>query len=169
MENGFRGGLPYSIDVRRLKDRYPVETLTEGLIIQHADLEGIVNCKAGTQRYYGVINSWISSVKNSNGIIIIWQPSVGLKILEPSGTMGHVDRKSRQKARQFVSATRIFGWVDRNRLNSAGQARLDHQMQYLAKIASEVRSVPKELAVDIAPVLSLPKPKLVPSKEEKAS
>jgi hypothetical protein len=80
----FKGGLPYGPEVKRLREMYPVPKLTEGLRIPHEQLEGILNEKRSTGRYYGVINSWITRERNENGIFICWEPSKGLKILNPA-------------------------------------------------------------------------------------
>jgi hypothetical protein len=159
--NTFTGGVPYAVDVARLKESYPVPKLTEGLVITHADLEKIVNAKAGTGRYYGVINSWISQMKNSNGIFIVWQPNVGIKVLDPSEIMSHGETTTRQKIGQVGKALKTFAWVDRKRLDQTGQQRLDHQLRVASAIKDSLNTARRELAIDLSPVKSLPKPKVI--------
>jgi hypothetical protein len=157
----FRGGVPYSVDVRRLTEAFPVASLIEGRVIQHADLELIVNAPRGTQRYYAVINSWRIQTKNSNGIFIAWEPGTGIKILAPADVLDHAETKTRQKIRQTGRAIGIFGYVDRNRLNPIGQQRLDHQLRVTTAVKDALRAARKDMSINLAPVASLPKPQLL--------
>jgi hypothetical protein len=159
----FNGGMPYGPDVNRLKETFPVTKLTEGTIIRHEELEAVVRQQRGSQRYYGVINSWMSQQKNANGIFMVWEPATGIKVLNPAEILSHAETKTRQKIKQTGKAIRTFGWVDRNRLDETGQKRLDHQMRVANAIKQSIESARRELSVDIAPVKSLPKPQLVKS------
>jgi hypothetical protein len=167
----FRGGVPYSVDVRRLIETFPVVSLTEGRIVTHAQLEAVVNAKRGDQRYYGVINSWIHQMKTANGVYIIWKPSVGLEVLDPANLLEHAEVKTRQKIRQTGRAVSIYGWVDRTRLNSFGQQRFDHDKRVLGALNDAMHSAKKDLAVALGPIQSLPKPQLesggAPPKDKK--
>jgi hypothetical protein len=160
MDKTFRAGIPYSVDVRRLLDEFPQPSLTEGRLIRHAELEALLSLKRGQQRYYAVINSWIAQMKNANGVFIIWEPTVGIKVLGPAEILDHAELRTRQKLRQTGKAIKTFGWVDRNRLDKTGQQRLDHQARVVAALRDALDSSRKELAVNLAPVKSLPRPKL---------
>jgi hypothetical protein len=162
MAKEFRGGVPYAIDVNRLKEAFPVPSLTEGRVIEHKDLELVITAKAGNQRYYGVINSWIAQMKNNNGVFMIWEPAVGIKVLAPAEILSHAEVRTRQKIGQTGKAIKIFAWVDRTRLNPVGQQRLDHQTRVTNAIKDALAMARKDLAIDLAPVKSLPRPKLNP-------
>ena len=157
----FRGGVPYAVDVRRLTEAFPVPSLTEGRVIEHKQLEEIVNSPKGSQRYYGVINSWIGQMKHANGVFMTWEPSVGIKIQDPAGIFSFAENRTRQKIRQTGKAIKNFAWVDRSRLDPRGRERYDHQQQVLVRIEDALKNARKDLAVDLAPIQSLPKPKLV--------
>src|SRR5215813_3632058 len=135
MNRLFRGGVPYAIDVKKLNEAFPVPSLSEGRVIKHSELEAILNQTKGSQRYYGVTNSFIAQMKNTNGIFIIWEPSVGIRVLGPAELLGHAEIRTRQKIGQTDRAIRNFNWVDRTRLDTTGQQRLDHQL----RVASVVR------------------------------
>ncbi|HZF24050.1 MAG TPA: hypothetical protein VE030_11370 [Burkholderiales bacterium] len=147
--------------MNRLKDAFPVPMLAEGRVIEHADLEEIVKAKRGGQRYYGVINSWINSMKNTNGIFMTWETSVGVKVLGPAEILAHAEIRTRQKIKQTGNAVKTFVWVDRTRLDSTGQQRLDHQERVANAIRDALNTARKDLAIDLAPVKSLPKPKMI--------
>jgi hypothetical protein len=161
MSEAFLGGVPYAVDVNKLKETYPVPKLIEGLLISHDELEKVVNAKAQSGRYYGVVNSWISQIKNSNGIIIEWEPSKGVRVLNPAEVLESTEKRVSRKIGQTGRAIKGFAWVDRNRLDDVGQRRLDHQVQVASKLKTVLAAHKKESAIDIAPVQSLPKPKLI--------
>ena len=157
----FRGGVPYAVDIRRLTEAFPVPSLTEGRVIKHEQLEEIVNSPKASQRYYGVINSWIAQMKNSNGVFMIWEASIGIRVLDPAGILSYAENRTRQKIRQTGKAVKTFGWVDRERLDTLGQQRLDHQLRVATVIQDALTNARKDLAVSLAPIRSLPKPKLL--------
>jgi hypothetical protein len=157
----FDGGIPYVIDVNRLKEAFPVPILAEGFEIKHEELEATINVKRGTQRYYGVVNSWRNQMKNTNAICIAWEQGIGLRVLDPAGQMDFAETRTKQKIRQTGKAVKEFVWVNRARLNPIGQQRLDHQMRVAAAIKDALGAAKKELAVELSPVKSLPKPQLI--------
>lgn len=156
----FRGGLPYGPDIKRLDDAFPVDSLTEGRVIEHGELEKILTCKRGSSRYYGVIDTWIGQRRSANGIVLVWEPTRGLKVLNPAEILEHAEVRTRQKIRQTGRAIRIFGLVDRERLDGTGQKRLDHQMRVVSTLKESLESSRKQLAIELAPVKSLPKRKI---------
>lgn len=157
----YRGGLPYSPDRRRLNEAFPMPALTEGRVISHEELGDAVNCNSKSSRYYAVINSWISHQESENGILMRWEHNIGLKVMNPADVLSYAETKTRQKLKQAVKAIRIFGKVDRKRLDTVGQDRLDHQVRVVNAYKESADAARKQLAVDLAPVKSLPKPKLV--------
>ena len=52
----WRGGLPYAPDAAKLEKAFP--NPEEGQLFKHEEFEKLLIEKRGTQRYYGVINSW---------------------------------------------------------------------------------------------------------------
>lgn len=161
-ERPFFGGMPYGPDVRRLEEAFPVTELTEGKVIEHEMLSGVLDLKRGTQRYYGVINAWRSRVRNSNGVILEWQPGDGLKVLDPAGVLDCSENRTRQKIKQLCGprAIGMFAWVDRARLDDVGRRRFDHQARVVRALKDAVIEKRRELAIELAPVKSLPKPKI---------
>ena len=156
----FTGGVPYKVDVKRLAEALPVAELTEGRMIPHELLEGILNLERGSQRYYGVINSWITTTKNETGIFMVWRPGDGVEVLPPSSVLQHAETRTRQKIRQTGKAIKTFAWVQRERLDDTGKARLDHQMRIANALKTAIDGAKRELACELSPVLSLPKRKV---------
>jgi hypothetical protein len=160
----FTGAVPYVVDVNRLKVAYPAPELTEGRVITHEELQVTVGAKSGSGRYYGVINSWIKQMKSANGIFIVWQSTVGVKVLDPAEILNHAENVTKQKIGQTGRAIKNFAWVDRRRLDATGQKRLDHQLRVAAAIEDSLAAARRDMTVELAPVKSLPKPKLVSGK-----
>ena len=154
----FFGGMPYGMDVKRLEEAFPLSELTEGRVIEHEALSALLGEKRGSSRYYGVINTWIKRTLNANGVYIAWQPGDGLKVLDPAGVLNRAEILTRQKMKQTGRAIKTFAWVDRTRLDSIGQQRLDHQVRVAQAIAAVLVEKRRELAVELAPIRSLPKP-----------
>jgi hypothetical protein len=158
----FRGGIPYGMDVKRLKEAFPIPALVEGRVIKHSELLETLDHPSAS-RYYCVVNSWRREMKNMNAIHIIWEPKIGLRVLDPAQLFGHTKKGINQKTRQVGRKYRDLDYVERNRLNPVGQQHLDHHLQVRAKVAAALESASKDLAVDLAPVKSLPKPQIVPA------
>lgn len=156
----YKSGLPYGPDIRRLDEAFPVSSLTEGRVIKHEELEAVLELKRTSSRYYAVVRSWISHCRNSDNIFLVWEPRVGLKVLPPAEVLDHAETKTRQKIRQTARAIRLFGWVDRGRLDEVGQRRLDHQLRVAGAIKDSLDAAKKQLAVELAPAKSLPKRKV---------
>lgn len=164
----FRGGVPYQIDIRKLEAAFPIEELTEGRTIKHEEIEAVIDCAKGSQRYYGVVNSWASKLRNTASIILAWQPGDGIKRLDPAGHLNHAGTRFRQKGRQYNKAGKEFAWVERDRLNDAGKQRLDLHARIAEAQRDATRRAFKELAIELPAPKSLPKPKIV-RKEEGAA
>ena len=156
----FLGGLPYAIDVKRLEEAFPVSALNEGKTIDHETLEKLLEVKRGTQRYYGIINSWIKRERNQNNVHLAWQPGEGLKVLNPAELLDEGDRKTLKGIRGTIRGISTYAWVDRNRLDDTGKQRLDHKITVAAKLRDNLISSRTQMAVDLAPVKCLPKPDL---------
>src|SRR5215467_6274146 len=139
MSNVFRGGVPYAVDIKRLNDAFPLDLLTEGRVIEHSQLEAIVNAKKGTQRYYGIVNSWLVKNRRTYGVYIRWERPIGIKVLNPAEILDHGETQTRQKIRLTGKAMRITDYCDRSRLDAAGQQRLDHKNQVESRVADALK------------------------------
>jgi hypothetical protein len=165
-DKGFRGGLPYCFDVQRLNDAFPI--LSEGLTIKHEMLEPLVRAPMKTGRYYAVVNSWIKQKRETAGIIIQWVPGTGIKVLDPGEILTASKTGTKQKLRQTQRKMKLLGYSDRDRLNQAGQLDWDHTQHVYVVLRDAVNAAKKTLPIDVPPIKSLPKPKLVPNDTKRA-
>lgn len=154
----FRGGMPYGPDIKKLNESFPLDSLAEGLVLTHEKLEKAVGYRAGTSRYYAVVKSWIGRQRAENRIFIVFEPKIGVKVLNPAEVMEYAEKSVRQKIGQTGKAVRIFNWVERERLDSTGQKRFDHQTKVVGVIRQSLEAARKELAIELSPIKSLPRP-----------
>lgn len=152
-------GIPYNLDVQKLEEKFP--SPAEDQIIRHAEFEELLKIPPKTQRYYGVINTWRKRLRTERNIDSEWLHGVGLKILNPADRLKESERNVKQGIRHTGRAFKRLAIVPRDRLDAIGQARYDHALQVASKLTAAGREARHELAIDLAPIKSLPKPKLV--------
>lgn len=152
-------GIPYGPDIRRLEETYP--SPQEDQIITSDEFEKLLRIPQKTSRFYGVINAWRRRLRADRNIDSEWVPSVGVKILNPADRLKVSEGNIKHGIRKTSRAYRRLAITPRERLDEVGQQRYDHQMLVAAKLVAAGRDAKKELAIDLAPVKSLPKPKLV--------
>ncbi len=155
------GGIPYALDIKKLEDAFPVPSLTEGRILVHDELVEVLGIEARTHRYYGVINSWRNKLKTVYAIHVHWEQTIGVRVLNPAELHMRTEGRIRQKGGQFSRSVNELKWIPRDRLDSIGQQRLDNTIIAAAKMKAAIAGGVKELAIDLAPIKSLPKPKLI--------
>lgn len=154
----FLNGLPYGPDLRKLNEVFPVSKLTEGTIITYDELQQACGYQYGSSRFYALIKSWMGHQRDENRIFMIFESKTGVKVLDPAQIMEHGERRVRQKITQTGRAVRIFSWVDRDRLDDVGKRRLDHQARVVSLLKDSLDTAKKQLAIELAPVKSLPRP-----------
>lgn len=152
-------GVPYAPDIRKLEEAYP--SPEEDQIISHADLEKVLNLPQKSPRYYGVINTWRKRLRAERNIDSEWVQGIGVKILNPADRLKESEKNVKAGIRHTGRAFRRLAIVPRERLDAIGQARYDHALTVASKLTAAGKDAQRELAIDLAPVKSLPKPKLV--------
>ena len=152
-------GISYGPDVRKLEEAFP--SPDEDTIITSEELEKIITTPQKSGRFYGVINAWRRRLRADRNIDSEWVHGVGVKILNPADRLKVSETNIKQGIRKTGRAFRRLAITPRDRLDVVGQQRYDHQLQVAAKLTQAGRDAKKELAIDLAPVKSLPKPRLV--------
>jgi len=155
----WKRGVPYGPQVRRLEEAYPKPD--ENLMLTHEELEKLTGEQRGTPRYYRVVNSWRKKLFNELGIDSSWIWGEGIKILEPADRLHASETDFKTGLRKAKRAIRRLAATPRDRLDAIGQQRYDHVSIVMAKMRAEADQAQRQLAVDLAPVKSLPKPRLV--------
>lgn len=163
----WKGGLPYGPQVKRLEDKYPAPD--EEATILHEELETIIGETRGTQRYYGIVNSWRKKLFNELGIDSAWVPGDGVKILTPDEHLHHGEKDTSSGRRKTKRGMKRTAATPRDRLNEIGKQRYDNDMIANAKLAAAMQEHNKLTAIELAPVKSLPRPKLVEKKQDETT
>jgi hypothetical protein len=153
----FRGGVPWEVDVARLREAFPAQSLTEGRVISHDELIQVLRFSPGP-RYYSVLHSWFWELETNHNVYLNLEAKVGVRVLDPSSLRRAVMKNARSKAGQLVKASRRIDKVDRSRLPPAEQQVFDHESRVLGAIRGTIAAAQKQLAVEFTPVASLPKP-----------
>lgn len=154
----WKNGLPYEPEVRKLETRY--EQLDEGIVIPHAEMEQLLGLPRSAKRYFGIINSWRAKLLRTRNIDTEFERGNGLKILPPEDRLAVSERDFHFSARALGRSLRRTTMVPRDRLNEVGKRRADHIEKRVAFAYQSVSEARKQLAIDLAPVKSLPKPQL---------
>lgn len=152
-------GIPYGPDIRKLEESFP--NPQEDQVITSDDFEKIIRVEQKTGRFYGVINAWRRRMRAERNIDSEWVQGVGVKILNPADRLKVSEGDIKHGIRKTGRAYRRLAVTPRERLDTVGQQRYDHQLQVASKLIIAGREAKKELAIDLAPIKSLPKPKLV--------
>jgi len=155
----YKNGLPYAPDIRRLDDAFP--TPEEGQVLRYEQFEEVLNYSRVETRFRTVISSWRRTLWRTRNIDTEAVPSVGIKILEPADRVKIREKDMILKARLLGRTRQRFASAPRERLNVEGQQRYDHVMLYTGRVQQAIDDAKKALPADIAPVKSLPKPKLI--------
>jgi hypothetical protein len=155
----YKKGLPYAPDIRRLDDAFP--TPDEGQLLRYEQIEEVLHCRRTETRFRTVLASWRRSLWRTRNIDTEAVAGTGIKILEPAERVKLREKDMLLKARLLGRTRQRFASAPRERLNAEGQQRYDHIMLFTGRIQAAIDDAKKSLPADIAPVKSLPKPKLV--------
>lgn len=157
----FRGGVPYGPDVKRLEAAFPINELTEGRTIQHEELAAVIGVVPSSPRYYAVVKAWMRTQRASQAIQMRIAPKIGVEVMDPATHLTHAEKSLHGKLKQTARACREFSHVDSGRLDILGQRRLEHvQQKVVGLLAGTIQAANKNLAVELAPIKSLPRRQL---------
>lgn len=155
LRNMFFRGRPYGPDLDRLDEAFP--SPKEGDIIQSQEIAEVIGEDRSSNRYKGVVTAWRKRLRRERNIDTDAVVGVGIKVLPPADRLRCSERDYTRGVRQQLRSEARLMSVPRERLDEKGQHRYDHARSVLAKTRDAVLSARRELAVDIAPVKSLPK------------
>ena len=156
MGSTFRGGIPYAPLVKKLEEAFPLPV--EGQIISYETLEGIIGERYGTARYYNICTAWRKRLFVKLNIDFDWEVGSGIKILTPPERLDTSERQFLRKSRQVMKAYGRHQKTPRERLDSIGQQRYDHDTVVMSRTVLELRDSQKKLAIELNPTKYLPRP-----------
>ena len=158
---GFRGGMPYGPDVKRLDEVFPLASLIEGRVIEHKDLGNVLRLKPGPGRYYAVVDAWRAKMEREYDLILLWKKGVGIYVALPHERFQHGKSKTMQHMRGVKRGIREALSTPRERLTEDGQRGFDHFARNAIVLKTALEEARKKFPIDVPVIKSLPKPKLV--------
>ena len=151
-------GVPYGPDIKILQEAWPVPALIEGLVITHEQFAQALGYGWKSSRFYAVIRAWCHREYSEHGIFMAWEQKIGLRVLDPASKLLHGEGRIRGGLRRTKRGIKIVASVDGSRLDEMGKKRLDHDRHIAAVLNDALDSAKKQLAIDLAPIKSLPRP-----------
>ena len=130
----FFGGLPTDIEVRKLKEEYPMSQMAPGKIMPYADLEHIIGAPKHNPRFHTVLTRWRAMVTREVGQII--DPigdGTGMKVLNDVEKLDRIKRKKDEAKTKINIAIRTLICVDRNKLGDEHKIVYDFEQMNLGK------------------------------------
>jgi len=156
--------IPYGPDIKLLQETWPVARLQLGFTIHYDEFSQVLGYDRHSSRFYSVIRSWCHLEDREHGIFMAWEPKIGLRVLGQSGKLMGAELKTARGCRAIRRGKRMIDSVDTEQLDDLGKKRLDHDRHVLAVLYDHISSAQKQLASELAPIKSLPRPS-IPSTE----
>jgi len=133
--NIFRPGLPTDLDVKKLREHFPDDQLSAGVIVPYAKICALLDISEGSNRFQTVCSRWRKLLESESGIIL--KPVMGQKKYRVCDNADKADlsqQKSKSAARMAERSARIAGKVDRSALSDDQKRRFDASQQFVAAI-----------------------------------
>lgn len=156
----FFGGVPTEPYVKRLNEHFG-ELEADGRVIEHAELEPLVDAKKGSNAYKTRVDAWRRALWRTRQLVLDgrYAAGEGYKVLSPNEMVRHSTREAHSGRRRFERALAVA--------SVAALDELDEEHRELQALAlssySKVLTVDKETRKSIAAALrkreALPRPK----------
>jgi hypothetical protein len=156
----WKRGLSYEPDVKAIEEAFP--KLEEGMILPRDQLANLIHTEINSERFYSVTLSYRKKIYHQTGVILNWVPN-GLLVLNPGEHFQFGEKRLRQDIRRTGRTIGIIHNVKRDRLDEITQKRYDHQIHVTQVLSATLLDTRRQMKIDLAPVKSLPKPKLINS------
>lgn len=139
----FRIGIPTDIDVKRLREMYPDNTLTPGKAISYESVCKVIGTESSkSNRFHSVTSAWRKNIEKESGIILKAHNGQFLVCDEADKAQLSVD-----KGKTAIRATRrsiVLGkLVDRNALTEDQRKRFDCTQRYNSSVLALQSVKPK--------------------------
>jgi hypothetical protein len=129
MANGqpFFGGIPTDIDVRRMRDAFPKDTLKEGKLITYEEIENVIGSKRKEFRFKTVTNRWRKLVEKECEIVIGCVPSKGLIVNDDHEKVDLMGTKLRSAARACKRSLVVSSRIETKNLTAEEKKEFTHR------------------------------------------
>ena len=141
--HGIVRGVPTEPDVAALCKAYPVDSLTEGRIIEHDGIESVINkfgdATRASCRYKTVVEKWRRDMERIHNIRIGAEKGKGYRVLAPGERLMEAEDHTKKSIRQAKRAHYRSSAIDTRRLDEHEQRRQQHIQTTSATIVAHAR------------------------------
>ncbi len=130
----YRGNLPTDIDIKKIRDAHPDSSLSEGDIVEYAELERLINVSKNTNRFKTVVSRWKKSLESSVGIVMSCVRNVGYQVQNDSGKLEMASDKQDSANRAIKRSVSLLSLIDTTRLEERNKKQYDALRNANAKI-----------------------------------
>jgi len=118
------GGIPTEPDVKKIRERWPDDSLKVGQVITDEDMQNLILCDYGTSRFRTVTHAWRKALELA-GILIGRERGVGFLVLNDSEKLDLQEGKVKTSVRAMKRSREIGTHVDRKKLTDEERTRQD--------------------------------------------
>jgi len=145
----WRGGIPTDPDIRKLREKWPTASLTQGLVITDDEVAKVIApVKPKTSRWRTVTDRWRRIVMRESGVII-GRIEGTYRVLTDAEKVELMRRKVRTSRTYGLAAIAIGTTVDLPSLTAEQRAMFDHQNNCAAAIKLSTATKGLEVAQDM--------------------
>ena len=131
----FKIGIPTDFDVKRLRERYPDNSLTPGMEVRYADICAIIGVQSyKTGRFQSVTNAWRKAIMSESGIILKAKEGTHYVVCDNADKAQIAVDKMKMAARATRRSIIIGKLVDRKALSEDQLKRFDFSQRFNASV-----------------------------------
>jgi hypothetical protein len=136
----FFAGVPTDIEIRRLRDAYPDESLVAGETIPYADIANIIAAPYRSHRFCAVTDRWRRIIEHETGKIIGTVPGEAFKILHENEKVDLANDKLRYSQRATRRSLVVASMVNVKSLTEQERKEYDHAVNHARMLIGVVKS-----------------------------
>ncbi len=148
-QSSIKGGLPYAPDIQLLMDALPPEQMKAGSLIPHTQLLKILNMDSRNHRYDSLLNSWRGQLQKNHGVVVVWQPRLGMRVLTDYGKVGQSASYFGSGVRKIKKADKVLRAVKPSNLSEPQRDVYTHRRRVTTAVAEVLKAASKDLRVQL--------------------
>lgn len=136
-------GLPTDMDIRKLREKYPITELTRGKVITYAEIEKLLELEWNSNRFKTVTNRWRRLIEKESGLYLDPNiPGVSFKVLTHQEQVVKMRKKQKTGNRCYRNVVKIGKNTSPDELSEEDKKELRFNMMKAAKMTaiSQLRS-----------------------------
>lgn len=122
----FFGGVPTEMEVNRLREVFPADSLKPGDVLDYSEVAKVIDCEYRSHRFTTVTSRWRKILENECGVIVGTEPGLGFKVLDEPQKVDLSGSKLRSAVRAARRSYVVLTKVDRKQLSEEKLSRFDH-------------------------------------------